>query len=626
MPVELVLFLVRALLRVGQAGKAALEQHAQDAEAFFPKALAAPLSRAAAIAKFFGDPPDALSPLRQAAIAPGGELELFWDPQRRRARDGRVAGDPQALTTAQIEELFFLVALRIRSEERQAGGGDTAPDRGPELLAGAIMVRQWAPGAGPVSPVGRVALTLADIALEYVGSNPQLLGIGGNGEKLLGALATSLAGIIPDDGAFGPSAGFGRRLVGGFLQAALGTLQRHPDLVLDDANLATLVSGSLQPVVAALPQTLTEKLAFERVTQALVGPAANAALAAVAANPAAFLGGRFKSSGAVGALTAALLQQAAATGLQQQFTQAGLLGLFQSALQVAAKRPELFIGGAGTADALARSLFQTAAARLGQAQPPFDADFGIGLLASLLDSLADFAPRFVRPGDAWGDLAAQLAARVVRTLADGLGADPGGALRQVFSRDQLLELGRIFALQLATQPSMLGADARFDPVITAVARSIAADRSLLLSGGQWLTVARAAALAAATDPGRLFALPGADGTTLGEQLLTKVLTAAAAALGAPQQARALLFGDTLASALVIVIEATAGRADAIRGQLPQFDAILKALNDLASAAAGGIGSREWLDLFRRLLGRLLAGLPLDLDRPALLALLPGAAP
>ena len=46
-----------------------------------------------------------------------------------------------------------------------------------------LLVGQWATGKGPVTPESRVVLALADVALEYVGLAPQVLGIGGIGSN-----------------------------------------------------------------------------------------------------------------------------------------------------------------------------------------------------------------------------------------------------------------------------------------------------------------------------------------------------------------------------------------------------------------------------------------------------------
>ena len=56
------------------------------------------------------------------------------------------------------------------------------------------------------------------------------------------------------------------------------------------------------------------------MADALLGPAASAAISTVAANPAAFLGATFDPNRAIGALTQAMLKQAATTGQDGEAT------------------------------------------------------------------------------------------------------------------------------------------------------------------------------------------------------------------------------------------------------------------------------------------------------------------
>jgi hypothetical protein len=524
--------------------------------------------------------------------------------------------------TLEVLHLAALSRLAVeRSQLAAAGSQDT------ELLVGAIIVRQWADGAGPVSPVGRVALTLADILLEYIGSDPSALGLGGKGGKLIGAFATNLSLLIPDDQNFGERRAFGRRLVGVFLQAGLRSLNEHVDLVVADDHLAALVKNSLPPVIASLPQTsIAERLDFEAVAQALIGPAASAAIATVAANPSAFLGKRFDSDKAVGALTAALLTQAAETGLRRQFTADGLLGLYRAALGVAANRPDLFIKGDGEELDLARAVFKTVAERFRDAKPPFDGDFAAGLTASVLETAATFAPRFVDAGDDWQATAADVAAAIVNGLAAGLRTDRRDPFRTLFSKDQLLELGRIFVAHAAATPSMIaGRNESLQALVRAVARSMAADERLLLSGDDWMEIARVAALEAAANPGRLFHIGDGQGSTLAEQLVTTLLNGAAAALATHNQSgRAVLYGQTLRAAIIVSLQTMSGRPAELAEHQARIAAAVETLNALIDRHGERFGSREWLQLFKLLIAGVASDEPFPLSAERAHALLAGA--
>jgi hypothetical protein len=68
-----------------------------------------------------------------------------------------------------------------------------------------------------------------------------LFGVGGSGERLIGALARSLTDIVPDDMEETPRNTLGQRLATSFLQAGLGVLVEHSSVVVQDERLQVLV-------------------------------------------------------------------------------------------------------------------------------------------------------------------------------------------------------------------------------------------------------------------------------------------------------------------------------------------------------------------------------------------------
>src|SRR5262247_2813162 len=322
----LIIFGIRALIRLAREGVAAFNQFERDRPALFPDGLSADFRQIDFIRTTF-------IPDHQDLLTGGGAFAKYW------------AGTAPAKVPGAMEALY-IGAVQLFSED-QAKKKQVTPRKGVEI-GGAVMIQQWASGKGPVGPVGRMVITMADVGLEFVGANPSLLGVGGNGEKLIGALATNLADMIPDAGdALGPKSQLAERFVGIFLRD----------------GLKTLIKNTLPPIIAALPANLADQARWRDVADALLGPAASAAISTVAANPRAFLGARFDPNQAIGALTQAMLQQAAKTGLKQEFTEAGFIGLYQAALGVAAERPELFLGRPGTpAQQLASDLFAKLAA------------------------------------------------------------------------------------------------------------------------------------------------------------------------------------------------------------------------------------------------------------------------
>jgi hypothetical protein len=380
----LIIFGIRALIRLAREGVAAFNQFEHDRPALFPDGLSADFRQIDFIRTTF-------IPDHQDLLTGTGAFAKYW------------AGTAPAKVPGAMEALY-IGAVQLFSED-QARKKQVAPRRGVEI-GGAVMIQQWAGGKGPVGPVGRMVITMADVGLEFVGANPSLLGVGGNGEKLIGAMATNLADMIPDDGdALGPKSQLAERFVGIFLRAGLKTLDEQPNLVVREEHLQTLIKNTLPPIIAALPANLADQARWRDVADALLGPAASAAISTVAANPRAFLGARFDPNQAIGALTQAMLQQAAKTGLKQEFTEAGFIGLYQAALGVAAERPELFLGRPGTpAQQLATDLFAKLAATFKTAPPPFNADLGSELAAAVLDTVKlEESTRLLRPPPA-GDV------------------------------------------------------------------------------------------------------------------------------------------------------------------------------------------------------------------------------
>jgi hypothetical protein len=131
-------------------------------------------------------------------------FSIYWD------QDEAVRDVPRArkwqLAALEIYTVRFAVEEKLPREQTLGA-------------TGATLLSQWAQGKGPVDPLRRFLVTLADAGLELVGANPSLLGIGAPAEKLVGAIAANLSELIPDDAAdFGPKSQFADRLFRIFLR------------------------------------------------------------------------------------------------------------------------------------------------------------------------------------------------------------------------------------------------------------------------------------------------------------------------------------------------------------------------------------------------------------------------
>jgi hypothetical protein len=454
------------------------------------------------------------------------------------------------------------------------------------------------------------------------------LGIGGNGEKLIGAFAGNLAELIPDETeAFGLKRQFGERLVEIMLRAGLETLSEHSGLVLRQEHLQQLVRESLPPLIEALPQTLREQSQWRDVMEALLGPTAQAALTVLAANPRAFFGRTLDPGQALGKVMQALLKQASVMGLRDQFSDAGLLALFHSVAQVAAERPALFLGRPdSTGETIASALFVKVAETLKNASPPFSADLGIDLVVAMLDSFRTNMPGFLDPQKPWEAMAATAAQQVIQGLADGFKTRGLSGLHQLLSPRQLTHLGRIFLTQVSKTPQMLIGDRlELQAIVQGVAEAMAGDTHLLLTADDWLQLAEVAAVEAVANPGRLFKLaPSAPGDAVGTVLIHSLLAVAAADLqSGGRDAGGVLFGATLREAIIIALHAASGNAEAVLQNQQALQQLAQHLSDLVRSEPGRFGSKEWLVLYRRLLPKALGEGPITLTEPLITQILAG---
>src|SRR5262245_52655113 len=578
----LIIFAIRALLRLGRAGSEAYSQYVRDRAILLPTLDFPPFDDIDFIRDVLTEP-DQVWRLRG-----DGPLAHYWTGS---GPDPKVPGAHEAL---------YLAAVQVVAE-RKAAAKNLLPERGAEV-AGEALVGQWAKGQGPVGPVARFTLTLVDVSLEYMGANPSILGIGGNGEKLVGALASNLAEMIPDDGdQFGPKSQFAERLLGIFLRAGLDALAQHPDAGVPNSHLEQLVRNVLPPVVQALPSDLAQQSQWRDVVQALMGPAARAAIDTVAANPNAFLGSEFDSNNVLGALTQALLKQASTLGLNGVLSEAGWLSLHRAMLGVAAERPELFVGKGKNAQEVAATLLGNVVQALQKATPPFDRDVGASPLVAVLDTVRTHGPRFAK--DAWEADAAVLVGQVIGGLETALTDPTTHMLQSPLSRTQLVDFASVFATAAAATPGVLGDGSAIGTLVAGVARALGTDSKGRLSPADWLPIATAVAGEAFGNPAQLLR-DGTGGAPLPCAALIQSLIKVATTDGSTNgvSGPAVLVGDTLREAIITAVHAGAGNADGIAAHSDAVASLAKELCDRVRAAPGRLGSKEWLWLFRNLVG------------------------
>lgn len=599
----LIVFGIRTLLRLSREGSAAFAQYQRDKPALFPDALVADFRAVDFIRDtFFPDHIDLL--------AGDGPLAPYW-------RDLAPAADVPNAT-----EVLYLAAVQLRAEAA-ARLAHRSPQRALEV-GGAMLIQQWQEGTGPVGPIGRVVLTMADIALEFVGTHPSVLGLGGRGEKLLGALASNLATMIPDDGdAFGPKSQFADRVVGIVLRAGLQTLQEQPQLVASQAHLQALIAQILPPVIAAFPETLADQSRWQDVTDALLGPATRVALGMMADHPHTFFGSAFHTGTAVGAVTQALLREASKAGVEALFSTTGFLTLYKAALGVAAERPEVFLGRPDTpGERIATTLFAKIATTLRSAPVPFNADLGAALVGIALDAMREYGMASLGGNGPWEQALVAMVSQVLDGLQAALAPPEAHAIKSLLSPQQWLEFARIFLTQAAQTPGMLVGDhLELQAMVQGVAQAMVQDRRMVLTPQDWLRLAAVVAEEAATNPLRLFTLaPGSIGSALIQDLLA---VAAEESVSGGRRTGGVLFGSTLCETVLIVLRAAVGQVKAATEQQAALKDLAQQLSVLVREQPALYGRREWLGLYRVLVGRVLQSGPLgrltELEIQAMLA-------
>ena len=279
---SLISFGILSIIRLGRVTNDALDQWARDSKAVFPKIDVPNFKPRTYVNSFFN-----LEENRHFVVGDTAPYAEYWD-------------DPAVKSEKSAIDALFTAAFKIEAER-----GDE-PNR-EWTQGGAILVEQWHPTKDrPISPWAKIILTAGDIALDYVAANPSILDIDGNGEQIIAAYARNLSALLPDDGQFGVRENFAQRLTGAFLRAGLSTISENPEWLVSEDHLQELISSYVTPLLDKLPDTITEQLKWQKISEAIMGPAAKAALLTVAKHQTAFLGKDLKPDKALGAVTQAL--------------------------------------------------------------------------------------------------------------------------------------------------------------------------------------------------------------------------------------------------------------------------------------------------------------------------------
>lgn len=253
---------VQATLRAAQAGADLRGRHARDRKVFLPNLRLPSGDREDQLNTFIRTHPELL-PCSPA-------LSKVWNPEGGwvAARD-RV--DFEEAYAAMLEHEAMLELTPERRTNREA-------EHEAKMRAAGRLVEQWREDRKPPTALVRCALTLVDVALEFLTANPSLFGMSGRGEQLVVTLAANLGELTPDAAEeWGARSELADRLVAIFLRAGLSMLGHDGSVRLRDEDVAHLVAGVIAPVLQALPERAYDQFQFQQRVETWSGPVAQAA-------------------------------------------------------------------------------------------------------------------------------------------------------------------------------------------------------------------------------------------------------------------------------------------------------------------------------------------------------------
>ncbi|RKZ70614.1 MAG: hypothetical protein DRQ44_00045 [Gammaproteobacteria bacterium] len=604
MSTQLIIAGIQATLRAAQAGADLYSEHSRDRQVFLPNLELPPGSKNSQLREFFME--------NRPLATSQPEFSVLWDKQNEILVDQ----PPEVFDIAYGMMLKHKAQIQLQNE----GVNGVAAEREALMLAGGRMVEQWRAERKPPSAFVRMALTLTDIGLEFVASDPSILGVSSKGEKLVIAFAENMVDLIPDNIAdFGAKENFADRLVGIFLRAGLGAISNNASIVISNDDVAKLLKGVTRPIVDALPDNLVDQINYRNLVDTLAGPSAEAALIILAEKAENNLGQKLASDTALAAVTSAMFEEIKATTAEgtiiDVFGEQGMISLYQAGLGVAVDRPELFLTGDDTPNSeLFKDILKGAATTL-RKYPRFEGPVGASLSAMVVDVVGEKAPTLLKldPDEAWGKVAISLIDQITSNLHTALtnldaNGNPKGSI-SVFNDEQLLEIGRTILTQVAKTPGMIGTDrTEVQDIVAGMAAAMASDDNLLLSADEWIVITGVAAHNAAANPERLFGISSNEPEgALAVQVIKSILGVAGEKwISKGRSAGVLLFGETLETIIVTSLDALAGDIAAVKQNPALAGSFLNQLLIVALAQPEKLGSESLIKVFESFINKVLA--------------------
>ncbi|MGE0579341.1 hypothetical protein [Reyranella sp.] len=603
----LLVFGVQGLIKLGRASRDAYEQYVRDRPASLPLLGVVELTATEKATAFFRQPEN------NVWVSQGGAFAAHWDANANDLRDG-----------IENERAIVVAWLKVCTSPPSATPFEPA-------RSVAFLVRQWE-GDGPPPPWLRLALALADVALDFGEASPALLGPTGTSQPLLeavAALADRSRALLPDlndpeqwKGDRWIRANFAQSLLVTVFRAGLTTLADNPGIVIRQEHLQPLLAATIRPLrdgfetawsSAPAGAQLGALVRWETVRDQWLPAMAAGAIRAVAQDRGYFIGKVIGGAGGsnagqlVGALANSLLDEAATLGGRDLLLRDTWIRFWSAAVGVIATRPELVVpaGSAAVHEQILRELVKQVAGKLTSVPAGVNRALLLELAATTLEVVNDSLPLVLR-GDGWNGVARDVVSRVLDALQPALREGDPLLLQRLATPAQAVDLVAVVLGEIAASPQLVvggAAGPEVSAVVSAVAAAMAAKGAELLTAKGWLLVASAAAEAAARNPGRLFKLEGAAAGGVGIELIRGVLLEASELLEAGRPP--VVGGAVLAELLVEGLNIIAVRA-ATPAQIAELLGILRTLAKEAASPNGLILPGSLPPLFARVGVQLLA--------------------
>ena len=580
---QAIVFGIQSIMRLGNAGRRAYQDKALDTDIVLPDIDTATL-----------ETPQRALLILQDAILDGRLSETEWasDHDLVNSSDVSAAG-----LAAQIRVIEMAMQLDAGFEESSTSDG----------LA---VLSQWSTAANRQTPLGRVGIELADIALDYIGANPSMFGADGNGSRLINSVAVKLGELLPNaDDPTAPGVNFASGAIRIFVEAGLRAVNNNLDDYIDETHLQDVATSILAPLIEAVANPAGSNEPWYDLRDEFLGPISAAAIDALARNQVAILGSDFELGSGIGVLAQSVLVSIKDNGLQDDFGKQGLVRVYGSMLDAVMNQPGAFLGDAKSkADRLVSKILVSSATTLKSKTPPFNKPLAVELVVSALETVSANAAALLPNIDAdqWTETVADLGEVIIREistgLATGLASGDPTSFQRIFSKDQAAELLHIIVEDVATTPGLVahGQSPEIRALVEIMARSMATQNGHLFSADNWLDVAAIAAREVVSNPNRLLKLDQDNAEQqLLYQLITEVMNAAAEAAQTGRAGGSVLFGPLLVEVTRSVIETAAGNAAKAIQNVAQLKAFITTLATVSQTLKDSLGRQEWLYLFRK---------------------------